>query len=143
MLIAFEQEAVCVWAGDSRIYRLRDGEIRQLTRDHSQVEELIAMGVLARERAAGHRMANVITRAVGADDELMLDVEPHGLEEGDVYLLCSDGLNKTVSDEEIGEVLASGGCDETVRALVHLSLVRGARDNVTAVVVEVFEAGDD
>ena len=91
-LLAFGGHGVVVWAGDSRAYQYRRGELTQLTRDHSQVEELVRLGLLAPEGVEGHPAANVITRAVGVADYLELDSEMFALEEDDTYLLCSDGL---------------------------------------------------
>ncbi len=133
----FGTKAICLWAGDSRIYRLRDSGLQQLTRDHSQVEELVALGMLNRDEAATHRERNVITRAVGAGPELEIELRIDELQAGDYYVLCSDGLNKAVSDEEIATIMLNSNVEETVRALLRLSLIRGARDNVTLVVIEI------
>lgn len=138
-LLVVEQFGVCLWAGDSRIYRYRDGRLEQLTRDHSQVEELIAHGGLLREEAENHPHANVITRAVGAGDELFLDAELQQLCNADRYLLCSDGLYKEVSETEIAEHMKYGDCVTICRTLVALALERGAHDNVTVVAIK-FDA---
>jgi len=138
-LLVVEQYGVCLWAGDSRIYRYRDGQIKQLTRDHSQVEELIANGGLQREEAENHPHANVITRAVGAGEELFLDVELQRLCNADRYLICSDGLYKEVSEAEIAGHMKYGDCVTICRTLVALALERGAHDNVTVVAVK-FDA---
>lgn len=136
-LLAWRRHCICLWAGDSRVYRLRAGILEQLTRDHSQVEEMIDQGELLREDAASHPAANVITRAVGADDELFIDLALYDLEAGDCFLLCSDGLYKEVADEEIAIHLAAHGVEEASQALLNLALDRGARDNVTVIVVQV------
>jgi len=137
ILVGFDDQCTCIWAGDSRIYLLREGLLRQITRDHSQVEELISLGLLDREEAESHPAGNVITRAVGAADSLAVDVVSHGLQDGDVYLLCSDGLNKVVPDQEISEILRRDGCQFAAQSLIDRALDHGARDNVTAVVVQV------
>jgi len=138
-LLVVEQYGVCLWAGDSRIYRYRDGQLEQVTRDHSQVEELIAHGGLQREEAENHPHANVITRAVGAGEELFLDAELQELCNADRYLICSDGLYKEVNDAEIAEHMKYGDCVTICRTLVALALERGANDNVTVMVIK-FDA---
>jgi len=138
-LLVVDQYGVCLWAGDSRVYRCRDGRLEQLTRDHSQVEELVASGGLSREEAENHPHANVITRAVGAGEELFLDVDVQKLCHADRYLICSDGLYKEVSEAEIAEHMKYGDCVTICRTLVALALERGARDNVTVVAIK-FDA---
>lgn len=141
-LLAYHRLLAFVWAGDSRAYRLRGGVLRQLTRDHSEVEELIARGELAREEAEEHPSANVITRAVGAlNAHDTLEVGMSDLRPGDRYLLCSDGLYRVVQDEEIAEHLARFDPDEMCTRLIDLSLARRCTDNVTVVCVE-FGAQD-
>ena len=135
LLLGSERASVCLWVGDSRVYLLRDGRLRRLTRDHSQVEELIERGVISREEAETHPAANVITRAVGAADGVMIDRREEPVMPGDIFLLCSDGLTKAVPEAEIAQVLAGGNCADSVQALLHLGLVRGAKDNLSAVVV--------
>ncbi len=137
VLLAHETQCACLWLGDSRIYRLRDGQLQQLTRDHSHVQQLVDQGLLTPEEAHRHPLANVITRAIGSADELLIDEAVYPLQAGDMFLLCSDGLNKTVSDEEIARLLAHSdhNCQEAVKAFIHLALMRDASDNVTTVVV--------
>jgi serine/threonine protein phosphatase PrpC len=143
VLLAHEDRCACLWVGDSRIYRLRNGQLDKLTRDHSHVQELVDQGLIAPEDANRHPLANVITRAVGSSDDLLIDQTIYPLQAGDMYLLCSDGLNKTVSDEEIARLLAHSdhNCQEAVKAFIHLALMRDANDNVTTVVVNI--AGPD
>lgn len=135
VLLVFENHCIAVWAGDSRIYRLRQGQLKQLTRDHSQVEELIARGLISRQDA--HRMpgSNVITRAIGVADALEVDSEIHDVCDGDVFLLCTDGLYNEVTTADIQRILASGNCEDAVDRLVESALEHGARDNVSVVVV--------
>jgi serine/threonine-protein phosphatase Stp1 len=127
---------VCLWAGDSRIYRLRDGELQQVTRDHSLVQEMIDAGALREEEAESHPRANVITRAVGASDgeEFVLDKLTGEVQAGDRFLLCSDGLSKSVPQRQLCEVLSGAG-DDVAQRLVATALQMKASDNVTAVVV--------
>jgi serine/threonine protein phosphatase PrpC len=142
VLAAYENQSACLWVGDSRIYRLRDNQLQQLTRDHSHVQELVDQGLIAPEEAHRHPLSNVITRAVGSSDELLIDQVDQPLRAGDMFLLCSDGLNKTVSDQEIARLLAHSNhnCQEAVKAFIHLALMRDASDNVTTVVVNISES---
>jgi len=125
----------CLWAGDSRLYLLRDGVLRQLTRDHSYVQRLIDSGSLTPEQGRRHPGANVITRAVGAAGPLELDRVQGDSRPGDVFLLCSDGLTNVVADAEIADRLATLPCEAASVALLALALARGAPDNVTLVVL--------
>lgn len=132
-LLARERHAACLWAGDSRLYRLRRRRIERLTQDHAMVEDLVASGLISREEASLHPQANQITRAIGAMPSLFVDVELFELRPGDTYLLCSDGLYKELSDEEIARTLDDDPA--AVDKLIKLALARQARDNVTAVAV--------
>ena len=125
----------CLWAGDSRIYRLRNGALRQLTRDHSHVEQLVEAGIITAAEADSHPMANVITRAVGVAPDLALDVVEDEVATGDTFLLCSDGLNNCLSDAEIAAILATHPPGEACDVLIAATLKRGAPDNVTVIVV--------
>jgi serine/threonine protein phosphatase PrpC len=139
VLLGYGHHVLTCWVGDSRIYRLRHGRLEQLTQDHSQVEELIARGLLSREHAESHPAANVVTRAVGATDQLFVDMDYADALPGDLFLLCSDGLTKELSDLEIRAVLdRDASADELCSALIDAALHRGARDNVTAVVGKVL-----
>lgn len=139
VLLTYQDRGACLWVGDSRIYRLRGNELTQLTRDHSHVQDLVDKGLLDARAAQNHPMANVITRAIGSSDELDIDELPINLQPGDVYLLCSDGLNKMVSDEEIAKELSQYNSQSTALSLEHMALSRGAHDNVTTVVVNISE----
>jgi protein phosphatase len=123
--------------GDSRAYRLRGTTLDQLTRDHSAVWELESQGGLTREQAERTVGKNVITRSMGPHARVEVDIEgPHSVEQGDVYLLCSDGLSGQVADEEIGLFLKELPPRDACAALVGLTLVRGAPDNVTVIVAK-------
>lgn len=126
----------CLWAGDSRLYRLRDGVLRRLMRDHSQVEELVESGIITDREARVHPLGNVVTRAVGAVPGLAIDVVEQDVEAGDMYLLCSDGLNKCLEDQEIGDLLGRHDPGAASEALIGLTLERGAPDNVSVIVVQ-------
>ena len=125
---------VALWAGDSRLYRLREGEYTQVTRDHSPLEELLEQGAMTEEEAARHPDANVITRAVGGQAELFIDIVLFDVLEGDIFLLCSDGLYREVDPAEMHDQLAKSDIQTAVTALLELSLARGARDNVSLIV---------
>lgn len=124
-----------LWAGDSRIYRCRGTEITLLTTDHSQVEQLVAAGLLERSEAESHPLAHVLTHAVGVRADLVLDVIAGELLPGDVFLLCSDGLSRLVGADELQRVLALRTPKGAATALVDIALERGAPDNVTVAVV--------
>jgi protein phosphatase len=136
VLLACDRFCGYLWAGDSRIYLYRDGQLRQLTRDHSQVEQLKSMGVITDEEARHHPAQHMITRAVGATDVLDLDDDAIEVADGDMFLLCSDGLSNELSDDEIIAVLTSSERENVSEELVELALSRGGRDNITAVVVQ-------
>ena len=141
-MVALDNYFALLWAGDSRAYRARKGSIMQLTRDHSQVEELVERGVILREEAESHPASNVITRAVGATDQLYVDVDIDKVEPGDTFLLCSDGLYKHLSEDEISELLRKEEIAEICQSLIDLTLERGATDNVTLVVIRAESAND-
>lgn len=135
-LLAFGSHCLCVWAGDSRVYRLRGDSFDQMTRDHSEVEEMIEQGVLSSEAAAVHPSANVITRAVGGTMNLNLDLKLDELRSRDRFLICSDGLYKELSDSEMQERLAGGNCAQVCQNLINTAVERECSDNVTVIVIE-------
>lgn len=138
VLVAENQRIGAVlWAGDSRIYRLRGGTLVQLTTDHSQVETYVRQGIITREQARSHPERNIITRAVGSQEELYLEADVCEFSPGDRYLLCSDGLTRHLEDDEISRMLADGTPETVCRKLIDLTLERGAKDNVTVVVVQI------
>jgi len=133
----------CLWAGDSRGYLLRDGILQQITRDHSLVQELVESNLITAEQAETHPQASVITRAVGSDDALLeLDKVSGKLEPGDRFLLCSDGLCKTLPERELASLLGSDTELGAAMELIKAALAHEARDNITAVVVEVPGGGE-
>jgi serine/threonine protein phosphatase PrpC len=130
-------ECGIIWVGDSRVYRLRDGIFKQLTVDHSFVNELIDQGNLSIEEASSHPDANAITRAVGASNDLKLDQKIETVLSGDRYLLCSDGLYRDVTDSNMQEaMISSSTCEETRDCLLKLALDSGGKDNISLVVVD-------
>lgn len=134
-LLVAEDRFACVWAGDSRIYLYRGGRLKQLTRDHSQLEAARSLHVGSSDDTLDRPPANVITRALGGDDRLELDAVGADVADGDVFLLCSDGLSNEVSEAAIVQALLPGSCRLAAEALVDMALERGGRDNITAVVV--------
>ena len=126
---------ICLWAGDSRLYRYRKDQLRQLSRDHSQVEELLSQGFISAEEAKKHPDSNVITRAVGASSKLYLDINAFSVRPGDTFLLCSDGLYNMLSEEEISDTIASLPIAQAVDVLIQKALDNGANDNVSVILV--------
>jgi serine/threonine protein phosphatase Stp1 len=137
VLIARGAYFACLWAGDSRAYLLRDGLIRQVTQDHSLVQEMLNARAISEDEAITHPRANVITRAVGAGGaELQLDEVSDRLNTGDRFLLCSDGLWKMMGSNELAGMLAVGD-EAPAERLLATALDRKADDNVTIVTVQV------
>jgi PPM family protein phosphatase len=128
--------------GDSRLYRLRDGELERLTTDHSLVEEYVRAGRLAPEEAESHPQKSIITRALGVEEEVEVDTLTCHATDGDVYLLCSDGLTGMISEGEVADILRShSSLDDAARTLVDAANRAGGRDNITVVLFRVSEAG--
>ena len=127
----------CFWAGDSRAYRVRDGEMARLSRDHSLVQDLVDAGMIRPEEAEGHENSNVITRAVGVRDSLEVDCVSGDTLPGDLFLLASDGLTRVVNDTEILAGLSREPLDEGADKLLQTVLDRGAPDNVSMVIVRL------
>ena len=136
VLLIHGNAAAVVWAGDSRIYRLRQGQMEQITRDHSHVQELVDQHLINPEEAEAHPMANVITRAIGIEDPLELDVLHLNFQEGDQFLLCSDGLSRLLSMAEIQNLMQSQEIEDCVQTMIRTALIRGAPDNVTVISVQ-------
>jgi len=130
------QAGICMWAGDSRLYLLRNNHLQQISRDHSHVQELIDSGSITIEEAATHPDGNVITRAVGTSQELYVDIRAFNVQVGDTFLLCSDGLYNTVSDTEIEHYMRSQDTDDSVKQLIVSALENGAPDNVSVIMVK-------
>lgn len=129
VLLANSGTCAVVWAGDSRVYRLREGELTQLTTDHTWAAEL---NLQTPNEEADH----AITRAVGGESTLSLDVRFDRIQAHDRYLLCSDGLTHELGDAHIAELLARGDAGDSANALIDATLRTGARDNVTVLVVD-------
>lgn len=125
--------------GDSRVYLYRDGTLVQITKDHSYVQEQVDAGLLTPEQARYHPYSNVITRCVGASDEVEADIYSGEVRVGDVFLLCSDGLTGMVDDRRLAQLLmARSGPGRVVDSLIAEANGRGGLDNITAIVIQVM-----
>ncbi len=142
-LVVYEDFYACLWAGDSRVYLVRDGRMEQVTRDHSRMQELIDSGSLSRVEARSYARSNVITRAVGVSDRLALDMQQGPLQVDDLFLLCSDGLTGALEDRTIAQILDQPSLEAAADALIARTLDQGARDNVTVLLVRCMAAADD
>ena len=134
-LLAHGSNFACLWSGDSRAYLVRNRVVIPVSRDHSEVQELVTQGVLSEEEARNWPRRNVITRAIGIFEEPSLELRQGALQDEDVFVLCSDGLTGHVEDCEILARVNGYPPADACRALVELTLERGARDNVTVIVV--------
>jgi serine/threonine protein phosphatase PrpC len=129
------QRYAILWVGDSRAYRLRDGALGQLSRDHSQVQEMVDRGMMAPEQAIGHPMGHILSRAIGVREAVTVERVDGDIVPGDVFLLSSDGLHGYVAEEEIRRLLGRGSPERALGELVDLTLAAGAPDNVTGIAV--------
>jgi len=140
------QSAAIAHVGDSRAYRLRNGKLELLTQDHTWVNEQVVAGFLSEEQARAHPLKNVVTRALGGEAEVEIDVHEWPAETGDVFLLCSDGLTTMLTDDDILSRLQSAGrLEEACSRLVRDANARGGYDNVSVVLVQVSanDEGED
>ena len=139
-----EHEVTIAHVGDSRAYVLRDGELTRLTRDHSLVGELVARGKLTEEQAETHPQRSVITRALGPEPEVQVDVQVYQARPGDVFMVCSDGLTSMVPEARVREILgAAGSLDEAGRELIAAANDAGGRDNITVILFRLEEVDGD
>ena len=138
VVIAFLQDTLgfVLWAGDSRLYRLRSNHLSRITKDHSQLQEMIDSNLLLPEEIDNYPDNNVITRAVGAEQNLMLDLMAFEIEEDDKYLLCSDGLYNAIDEKEIQDILNSGSIKLNTEHLIDAALKNGASDNVSFILIQ-------
>lgn len=128
---------VGIWAGDSRIYRLRGGEIEMLTTDHSAVAELVLAGKMSWDEAEQHPQSNAITRAVGVGDDLELDKIRGEIQPGDRFLICSDGLTKYATFRMLQDALGRYPIETVSDQLIKIALTGGGADNITVIVIDV------
>jgi protein phosphatase/serine/threonine-protein phosphatase Stp1 len=136
-LILTDTHFLCFWAGDSRLYRLRGGELEMLTADHSVVGEFVAAGEMTWDEAENHPHSNAITRAVGVGEELALDKIRGEVEPGDRYLLCSDGLTKYANFATLKKLILAEPIETVAEKLKSFALESGGGDNVSIIVVDV------
>ena len=130
--------AAVAHVGDSRVYRWRDGKLELLTQDHTWVNEQVVAGYLSAEQARAHPLKNVVTRALGGESEVVVDVREVEVMAGDVYVLCSDGLTTMLSDQEIERrLLEPVSVEEVCRNLVRDANAKGGLDNITVVLIQV------
>jgi protein phosphatase len=135
VLLAFDGYFASVWAGDSRIYMVRNGEITQISCDHTEVQDLLTKGIITPEQVQDWPGSNVLTRAIGFADLPELDMISKPLSAGDVFVMCTDGLTHHVSDQEILQSVSVTGPQQACDRLIALALERGGVDNVTVIVV--------
>ena len=138
-LLATSDQAIIGHVGDSRAYLFRDGKFRRLTSDHSWVNEQVKLGLLSDQDAQRHPMRNIVTRALGNRLDVAAEINQEAFQRGDVFLLCSDGLNTMLSDEEMHVTLASNSDDPEAacRALVEAANSRGGEDNTTVIILTI------
>jgi len=138
LIVFFDEGFVLGHIGDSRTYRVREGLLKQLTKDHSLVQDQIDHGVLTPDQARDHSLRNVIFRAVGVEENLALDLINGKIYPGDLFLLCSDGLTDMIEDDLIRQVLLSGdSLSQKTEKLIELANLAGGKDNITVVLSEI------
>ncbi|SMF21936.1 protein phosphatase [Alteromonadaceae bacterium Bs31] len=135
-LFSFGRYCFCLWAGDSRIYRLRGENLELMTSDHTVAQEKCTRGELSPEKVASHPSAHVLTRAVGVHQTLHLDLHFDLVQHGDRYLICSDGLYNDLALSDIQQLLGSATAQQGLDALVDKAMDKGGRDNITAIIVD-------
>jgi PPM family protein phosphatase len=139
-----EQEVTIAHVGDSRAYVLRGGELTRLTRDHSLVGELVARGKLTEEQAETHPQRSVITRALGPEPDVQVDVQVYQARAGDLFMVCSDGLTSMVPEARVREILeAAGSLEEAGRELIAAANDAGGRDNITVILFRLEDVDGD
>ena len=126
--------------GDSRCYRLRSGEFQQITKDHSLLQEQIDAGLITPEQALTSANKNLVTRALGVEDSVLLDVTEHRVQVGDVYLLCSDGLSDMIKDQSIADIISGNArLEQKATQLISAANAGGGRDNISVVLAHAKE----
>ena len=137
ILHIYNRRAYFAHVGDSRLYRLKDKNLEQITQDHSYVETLVRKGEITEAEARVHPMKNILTQAVGAVEELEVDTASFSVNIGDIFLLCTDGLTNMVDDIEIAEILSAS--ENPAESLIQAALQNGGSDNISVIVVGVEE----
>ena len=141
-LLAMDGKFACLWSGDSRVYLVRNGSISQISRDHTEVQELLDRGVITQAEALTWPRRNVITRAVGVSEDVIVDYQHGDILPGDVFVLNTDGLTAHVTDAEIEKAVRSAAPQAACEHLLQTALVRGGSDNVTIVLVRIRAGAD-
>jgi len=136
LIYVYEDIGFVLWAGDSRLYRLKNRKLIRLTHDHSQLQEMLDSNLLMEHEIDDYPDSNIITRAVGAEEKLRLDFFTFKIEEDDKFLLCSDGLYNAVADEVIESLLNSGSINLNSKQLIDTALENGANDNISFIVIQ-------
>ena len=141
-LLAMDGRFACLWSGDSRVYLVRDAAISQISRDHTEVQELLDSGAISATEAENWPRRNVITRAIGVNDDIDVDFQQGETLAGDVFILSTDGLTAHVSDAEIAAAALSATPQAACEKLLAMVLERGGTDNVTIVLVRIADKGN-
>ncbi|WP_328824694.1 PP2C family protein-serine/threonine phosphatase [Mesorhizobium neociceri] len=141
-LLAMDGRFACLWSGDSRVYLVRDAAISQISRDHTEVQELLDSGAISAAEAENWPRRNVITRAIGVNDEIAIDFQQGETLAGDIFILSTDGLTAHVSDAEIAAAVLSAAPQAACEKLLSMVLERGGTDNVTIVLVKIRDKGN-
>ncbi len=131
-----EKEMIIGQIGDSRAYLLRGGELIQMTNDHSMVADMVRKGVLTEEQAACHPMRNYITRAVGTEEDVEIDLTVYGRQKGDRWLICSDGLHGMISRTQLQEAMGTEDLEEAADRLLQAAMLGGGKDNITLILLQ-------
>ena len=142
LVYAYQEHVFYMWAGDSRIYRLRHGDLQQVSHDHSFVQEIVDKGMMNPEEAASHPSSNIVTRAVGVSDHLVIEIDHDTVQAGDKFLICSDGLFKDITLTEIAKMMEQIPF-KAAQALIDQALENQANDNVTVIVIEAAAKDKD
>ncbi|ESW92016.1 protein phosphatase 2C domain-containing protein [Mesorhizobium sp. M0761] len=141
-LLAMDGRFACLWSGDSRVYLVRNAAISQISRDHTEVQELLDSGAISAAEAENWPRRNVITRAIGVNDEIAIDFQQGETLAGDIFILSTDGLTAHVSDAEIAAAVLSAAPQAACEKLLSMVLERGGTDNVTIVLVKIRDKGN-
>ncbi len=136
-MLAFQNWALCLWVGDSRLYQYRHGRLRQVSRDHSVWQEMLDQGMNESQLQKQADLRSVITRAVGGHPRLVMDTQLMDVQAGDRFLLCTDGLYRELDDEECARILIEEDTDQACQILLQQALERGGHDNISLILVDV------
>lgn len=138
-----EDKLVLGHIGDSRCYRWRAGVLEQITKDHSLLQEQIDAGLITAEQAATSSIKNLVTRALGVDESVLMEVNEHQVQAGDIYLMCSDGLTDMIDDGAVAKIVAAeAALEQKATQLIDLANENGGRDNISVLMVEVQEGAE-